>query len=210
MTPASLQIPANWLEIKIKSLFARLVRDPLATQHLANVGADSNAAATQKGLKALLERNPGIRPDLASEAVKVRRRIIREFALDHPTYDVSLFIWGPTSRFRQLCQSVVPSSYDDRIVGHRPNRIASFVFRSFVRLAVIASIAVACIATPLYRKGYYETHGMTRSAWFDLVEGAILLVFLVEAVIKIVADGLFFTPNAYLRSLWNAMDFLVL
>ncbi len=51
---------------------------------------------------------------------------------------------------------------------------------------------------------------MTRSAWFDLVEGAILLVFLVEAVIKIVADGLFFTPNAYLRSLWNAMDFLVL
>jgi hypothetical protein len=39
---------------------------------------------------------------------------------------------------------------------------------------------------------------------------AFAIVFTVEAAIKIIADGLLWTPNAYLRSSWGFMDSVVL
>jgi hypothetical protein len=74
----------------------------------------------------------------------------------------------------------------------------------------VASIVVAAIATPLYRKNYYEVHGIIRTSWFDLTEVAIGMVFVIEAVMKIVADGFIFAPNAYLLSIWNIIDFAIL
>lgn len=79
-----------------------------------------------------------------------------------------------------------------------------------IYLAVIGSVAVAAVATPLYRKGYYATHGLQRGTWFDLTEVALGLIFVVEFLIKVVADGFVFAPNAYLHSIWNVIDFLLL
>jgi hypothetical protein len=76
-------------------------------------------------------------------------------------------------------------------------------------ICVTSSIVVAAIATPLYRKEFYARHGMTRG-WFDYTEAGIALVFLIEAGIKIMADGFIFTPNAYLHSVWNCVDLLIL
>lgn len=82
--------------------------------------------------------------------------------------------------------------------------------RTFVLGAVIASVAVAAVATPLYRKQYYTENGIHRDTWFNLTEVALGMVLVLEAGIKIVADGFIFAPNAYLLSIWNIMDFAVL
>jgi hypothetical protein len=69
---------------------------------------------------------------------------------------------------------------------------------------------IAATATPDYRRVYYKEHGLIRSSWFDIAEITIGGIFFVEAAFKIVADGFFFTPNGYLKSLWNFLDFIVL
>jgi hypothetical protein len=39
---------------------------------------------------------------------------------------------------------------------------------------------------------------------------AFAAVFMIEAIIKVIADGALWTPNAYFRSLWGFIDALVL
>lgn len=84
------------------------------------------------------------------------------------------------------------------------------VMKAIIFCVIIASITVAGIATPEYRMRYYAENGFHRGTWFDLVEVALGTIFIVEALIKIIADGFVFAPNAYLLSLWNVLDFLML
>jgi hypothetical protein len=53
-------------------------------------------------------------------------------------------------------------------------------------------------------------HGFDTFSWYTLVEIGICGIFIVEAGIKIIADGFLFSPNAYLLSLWNTLDFVIL
>lgn len=69
---------------------------------------------------------------------------------------------------------------------------------------------MAAIATPMYRRRWYANHGVQRDTWFDIADVALGGVLLVEFFVKIIADGFIFTPNAYLLSIWNVIDFLIL
>jgi len=63
--------------------------------------------------------------------------------------------------------------------------------------SVIGEIVVELIATPLYRRDFYEKHGLMRGSWFVIAESVFGPTLVVEFVIKIIADGFLFTPNAY-------------
>lgn len=43
----------------------------------------------------------------------------------------------------------------------------------------------------------------------ELSDYAFVAIFTVEAILKIIAFGFVFTPDAYLRSGWNMLDFIV-
>jgi hypothetical protein len=71
-------------------------------------------------------------------------------------------------------------------------------------------VLLACITTPLYQRDYFLTREYTPSNWFVWTDAGFAAVFTVEAMIKVVADGFFWTPNAYLRSSWGFLDGVVL
>ena len=66
------------------------------------------------------------------------------------------------------------------------------------------------IATPIYRRNFFLEHGLTRGAWFIIAETTFGFTLFVEFVIKVVADGFVFTPNGYLHTLWNCLDFFIM
>ena len=43
----------------------------------------------------------------------------------------------------------------------------------------------------------------------EYVEYAFLIIFLIEALLKIIAQGFLFHPGAYLRNGWNILDFVI-
>lgn len=43
----------------------------------------------------------------------------------------------------------------------------------------------------------------------EKVEYAFLIIFTVETFLKIIAYGLLFHPNAYVRNGWNLLDFVI-
>ncbi|KAK8049512.1 ion transporter [Apiospora phragmitis] len=147
----------------------------------------------------------------AVSATSARRKAQREYLARHPTYNNALYIFTPKNPIRRLCQRLVgPGRGNERFDGVEPNKVAWYTFSAFIYAAIVAMVVLACVTTPLYQKEYFETHSFKFSNWFVWVDMGFAVVFSIEAVIKIVADGFFFTPNAYFRSSWGFIDGIVL
>jgi hypothetical protein len=111
---------------------------------------------------------------------------------------------------RRFCQKLVFSANGERFFGIQPSLVWNTAFQVTLLLVVIGGIVVEGIATPLYRRQYYKDNGYQRGAWFDLASAGFAATFLLEFLIKVAADGFLFTPNAYVRSIWNILDFFIL
>ncbi|KAI1843380.1 hypothetical protein JX266_010377 [Neoarthrinium moseri] len=151
---------------------------------------------------------------MARQAVTLtsaRRKAQREYLARHPTYNNALYLFKPQNKLRRLCQRLVgPGRGFERFDGVEPNKIAWYAFSAFIYAAIVAMVILACVTTPLYQKEYFQINDPKKTNWFVWVDMGFAIVFTVEAVIKVVADGLFFTPNAYFRSSWGFIDGVVL
>lgn len=147
----------------------------------------------------------------AVSAASSRRKAQREYLARHPTYNNSLYIFAPKNRLRRICQRLVgPARGHERFDGVEPNIIAWYSFSAFVYAAIVAMVIIVCITTPLYQKEYQERHQFSVKNWYVWTDVAFAVLFTFESVVKVIADGLFNTPNAYLRSSWGIVDAAVL
>lgn len=139
-----------------------------------------------------------------------RKKAQRDYLVRHPSYNASLYIFAPRNPIRRLCQRLVPPARgQERIDGVEANG-ASYVFQGLIYAAIVAMVILACITTPLYQREYFKTHEFSPFNWFVLIDLAFGIVFTVEAVIKVIADGFLNTPNAFYRSSWGIIDGVVL
>lgn len=144
-------------------------------------------------------------------AAGARRKAQREYLARHPNYNNSLYIFTPHNPLRRLCQRLVaPGRGSERFDGVEPNKVAWYTFSAFIYTIIITMVVLACITTPLYQKEYRENHQFSARNWYVWTDLAFAGVFTVEAIIKVVADGVFWTPNAYYRSSWGVIDAVVL
>jgi hypothetical protein len=139
-----------------------------------------------------------------------RRAQKADFIRAHPSYDKTFWIFSQKNAFRQFCQRLVQPANGERIFGRPHSLIWHSLFQLILLLSVIGGIVVEGIATPVYRRNYYRENGFIRGSWFDIAEASFALALLAEFLIKLVADGFIFTPNAYIRSIWNVLDFIIL
>ncbi|KAK2609041.1 calcium channel protein [Conoideocrella luteorostrata] len=147
----------------------------------------------------------------AVSATSARRKAQREYLARHPRYNDSLYVFKPKHVIRSLCQRIVgPARGLERFDGVEPNKVAWYIFSAFVYAVVVAMVILACVTTPLYQKEYKEQHPSNTLNWYVWTDLAFTTVFTIEAVIKIIADGFFWTPNAYMRSSWGIIDGIVL
>jgi len=147
----------------------------------------------------------------AVSATSARRKAQREYLARHPRYNDSLYIFHPKNPVRHLCQRLVgPARGFERFDGVEPNKIAWYAFSAFVYAVVVVMVVLACVTTPLYQKEYRERHPDSLWNWYVWTDLAFTVVFTFEAAVKIIADGLIWTPNAYLRSSWGIIDGIVL
>jgi hypothetical protein len=130
---------------------------------------------------------------MAKEAVSAttqRKKAQREFLARHPNYNVSLFLFRPGNPIRRFCQKIVgPGRGSERFDGVEPNKAVWYVFSAFIYLAIIAMVVLACVTTPLYQKEYFERHTFNVRNWFVWADLAFAVIFTVEAIIKVIADG---------------------
>ncbi|KAI0247528.1 Ion transport protein-domain-containing protein [Lactifluus subvellereus] len=154
--------------------------------------------------------NEGAATEDANDALDERKAIKADFIRNHPSYDKTFWIFSQKNPARQFCQMLVRPAGGERIFGWPPSPIAHTIFQLVLLVTVVGGIVVESVATPVYRRKYYAEHGRVRGSWFDIAESAFGLTLMVEFIIKVVADGFLFTPNAYVRSIWNILDFFIM
>ncbi|KKA30524.1 hypothetical protein TD95_003376 [Thielaviopsis punctulata] len=147
----------------------------------------------------------------AVSATSARRRAQREYIAKHPRYNNSLFIFSPKNPIRRLCQRLVgPGRGSERFEGVEPNKYAWYSLSVFIYVCIVAMVVLACVTTPLFQKEYQNKHHIFGRPWYSWTDLIFAGIFTAEAVIKVIADGFFWTPNAYYRSFWGFVDGVVL
>ena len=153
-----------------------------------------------------------VRAQQVVTATENRRKLQRQYLQRHPKYNVSLFLFKPENPVRKFCQQIVgPGRGSERIEGVEPYKPVWYAFSASIYAAIVAMVILACISTPLYQKQYFDNHGgYTSRNWFVWTDMGFATLFSLEALIKVIADGYFWTPNAYFRGSWGFIDGLVL
>lgn len=140
-------------------------------------------------------------------AAEQRKRAQREYLMKHPNYNKSLFIFAPENPIRRLCQRTVgPGRGHQRVQGVDPYKLVWYTFSAFIYAAIVAMVLLACITTPIYQRENLRTD----RNWFVYTDMGFAILFTIEATIKVIADGFFWTPNAYFRGSWGFIDGIVL
>ncbi|KAG9004060.1 calcium channel protein [Tulasnella sp. JGI-2019a] len=161
-----------------------------------------------------LDYMPNTLPDIGAEethdTINEENAQRADFIDAHPTYDKTFWLLSNDNPIRYLCQLLVTPANGTRVFGTPPSQIAEPFFKLIIILAVVGGIIVATKTSPMYRRDYYQKNGLIHYTWFDIADIAFGGVLVLEFVIKITADGFIFTPNAYLLSIWNVIDFGIL
>lgn len=148
----------------------------------------------------------------ASEAlihdVEERQALRQEFITAHPTYDKSLYVFSVTNPIRRWCQMMVPPSRGERFFGAKPNTLASWVFYGLIICAVVTTVVLTIYNSPVYQ--FEHRHDPEHLLIFTHIDWAFTIIFTVEFIIKVIADGFLLAPNAYLLNGWNTLDLFVL
>lgn len=158
------------------------------------------------------ELDPSTMAKEVVSATEHRKHAQREYLQKHPSYNTTLFLFKPTSPIRRICQRIVgPGRGTHRYGGVEPIKAVWYGFSAVIYATIVVMVILACVSTPLYQRDYFLKHGgYTVRNWFVWTDMSFAIVFSLEALIKVIADGFFWTPNAYFRGSWGFIDGLVL
>ena len=97
----------------------------------------------------------------------------------------SLYIFSQTNSFRIFCMKLIANKWFDR----------------FILLIILLSTARLIVDTFL--------KGFTFVLIFDIVDAIFNIIFLLEAIFKIIAMGIAIDEGSYLRDNWNKIDIII-
>ncbi|KAG0747200.1 hypothetical protein G6F57_006621 [Rhizopus arrhizus] len=123
----------------------------------------------------------------------------REAMKEEAAVAKALLIFSDRSRIRHFCKKLVGSSTD----GQAEKRN---LFNWIIMACVLVSILMVILDEPSTRMIRKDT---VRQSTYNTIEISLSIVFIIELGIRIIADGLLLTPNAYLRNYWNQLDICV-
>ncbi|KAK8392277.1 hypothetical protein O3P69_017693 [Scylla paramamosain] len=133
---------------------------------------------------------------------------------NHPYFDTPLFAVGRESRFRKFCQLIVHSRYDtshkDPITGKerkikykRLHNLLGLV--TYLDWLMILVTTLSCISLMMENAKYR----VTQEPMLQIAEYAFVVFMSLELGLKILADGLLFTPKALIRDMAGVLDLFI-
>nr|XP_027195093.1 sodium leak channel non-selective protein-like isoform X2 [Dermatophagoides pteronyssinus] len=144
------------------------------------------------------------------------RRTQRESDLreNHPFFDTPLLIVGRESRFRMICQSIVSAKYDPHVrdpVTGKERKMRYKGAHELLGLVPYCDWIMIIVTTVSCASMMCETgeHRITNTPILVIAEYTFVFAMAIELLLKTLAYGLLFTPNAYLANVAGVMDFLI-
>lgn len=110
-----------------------------------------------------------------------------------------LIFFGSNSTVRRMCRQIVGSSSN-------PNEEKRNLYNWFIFLCILLGALLTTIDTPVRR---CQNDPLIAPNVFLYLDNIILGIFVIDILIRIIAEGLFILPTSYLRNNWNVFDTVV-
>lgn len=133
---------------------------------------------------------------------------------NHPFFDTPLFAVPRESKFRKICQSLVYARYDTNVKDPLTGKERKVQYKSlhnflglvtYLDWVMIFATTMSCISmmfeTPRYR--------VMEIPALQIAEYGFVIFMSIELALKILADGLFFTPKAYIKDVASVLDVFI-
>lgn len=144
------------------------------------------------------------------------RRSQREEDLreNHPLFDTPLFIVPRESKFRKVCQMIVYARYDARLrdpLTGKERKIKHKQLHNFLGLVTYLDWLMICVTTLSCISMMFETpiYRVMETPALQFAEYMFVIFMSLELVLKILADGVFFTPKAYMKDVASILDVFI-
>ncbi|XP_048656617.1 sodium leak channel NALCN isoform X5 [Marmota marmota marmota] len=176
------------------------------TQDHSNTVRYRNAQREDSEIKMIQEKK-----EQAEMKRKVQEEELRE---NHPYFDKPLFIVGREHRFRNLCRVVVRARFNasktDPVTGAVKNTkyhqlydlLGLVTYLDWVMIIVTICSCISMMFESPFRR---VMHAPT----LQIAEYVFVIFMSIELNLKIMADGLFFTPTAVIRDFGGVMDIFI-
>ncbi|XP_050444876.1 sodium leak channel NALCN isoform X2 [Cataglyphis hispanica] len=133
---------------------------------------------------------------------------------NHPFFDTPLFAVPRESKFRKYCQLFVYARYDAKLKDPLTGKERKVQYKSlhnflglvtYLDWVMIFITTLSCISmmfeTPRYR--------VMEEPALQITEYCFVICMSIELALKILADGLFFTPKAYIKDVASVLDVFI-
>ncbi|XP_026282051.1 sodium leak channel NALCN isoform X2 [Frankliniella occidentalis] len=144
------------------------------------------------------------------------RRTQREDDLreNHPFFDTPLFAVPRESTFRRICQRAVYARYDARLkdpLTGKERKVQYKRLHNFLGLVTYLDWVMICVTTLSCLSMMFETpkYRIMDSPALQVTEYCFVFGMSVELALKILADGLFFTPKAYMKDVASILEMFI-
>ncbi|XP_064105310.1 sodium leak channel NALCN-like isoform X1 [Macrobrachium nipponense] len=133
---------------------------------------------------------------------------------NHPYFDTPLFAIGRESRFRKICQLIVYSRYDtshkDPVTG-KERKIKYKRLHNLLGLVTYLDWVMILVTTLSCISLMFETaeYRINETPMLQIAEYTFVVCMSLELGLKILADGLMFTPKALIRDMAGILDLFI-
>ncbi|XP_078664203.1 sodium leak channel NALCN-like isoform X2 [Branchiostoma floridae x Branchiostoma belcheri] len=137
---------------------------------------------------------------------KVQEEELRE---NHPYFDTPLFFLSENSKLRLVCKAIVYARYSKTVStkgGLLTNRIHKLLgIVPYIDWVMIIITILSCVSM------MFETpkHRISNTTSLLVAEYTFVTAMSVELSLKILADGMFFTPKALIRDFGGVLDIFI-
>ncbi|XP_018580232.1 sodium leak channel non-selective protein isoform X2 [Anoplophora glabripennis] len=133
---------------------------------------------------------------------------------NHPFFDTPLFAVPRESKFRKFCQLIVYARYDARLkdpLTGKERKVQYKTLHNFLGLVtyldwvMITMTTLSCLSM-MFETPYYR---VMENVSLQIAEYCFVIFMSIELALKILADGLFFTPKAYVKDVAAVLDVFI-
>ncbi|CAD5216869.1 unnamed protein product [Bursaphelenchus okinawaensis] len=154
-----------------------------------------------------------------AQAEFTRNRIEEEMRENHPFFDRPLFTVGRDSRLRQWCQNIVYAKYSpekiDPITG-KPIQLKYKQIHSFFSIMnyldwfMVVMTGLSC-GSMLFESPWPTTgeYLVFNNVYLQICEYTFVAAMTFELMVKVLANGVFFTPKAVVRDVGGVMTVFI-
>nr|XP_022905001.1 sodium leak channel non-selective protein [Onthophagus taurus] len=133
---------------------------------------------------------------------------------NHPFFDTPLFAVPRESKFRKICQLIVYARYDARLKDPLTGKERKVQYKSlhnflglvtYLDWVMITMTTLSCLSM-MFETPYYR---VMEHVSLQIAEYGFVIFMSIELALKILADGLFFTPKAYIKDVAAILDVFI-